>query len=59
MAGQLTLLIISPDRVVLDEQVDSVRLPGVDGSFGILPRHAPMIAAIQRRIRLLRVAIIS
>ena len=47
MAGQLTLLIISPDRVVLDEQVDSVRLPGVDGSFGILPRHAPMIAAIE------------
>ena len=47
MAGQLTLLVISPDRVVLDEQVDSVRLPGVDGSFGILPRHAPMIAAIE------------
>ena len=47
MAGQLTLLIISPDRVVLDEQVDSVRLPGVDGSFGILPRHAPMIAAVE------------
>jgi len=42
----LTLRIISPDRVVLDEQVDSVRLPGVDGSFGILARHAPMIAAI-------------
>jgi F-type H+-transporting ATPase subunit epsilon len=46
VAGTLTLRIISPDRVVLDEQVDSVRLPGVDGSFGILPRHAPMIAAI-------------
>jgi F-type H+-transporting ATPase subunit epsilon len=46
MAGALTLLIISPDRVVLDERVDSVRLPGVDGSFGVLPRHAPMVAAI-------------
>jgi F-type H+-transporting ATPase subunit epsilon len=46
VAGQLTLRIISPDRIVLDEQVDSVRLPGVDGSFGILARHAPMVAAI-------------
>jgi F-type H+-transporting ATPase subunit epsilon len=44
--GQLTLLIISPDRVVLDERVDSVRLPGVDGSFGVLPRHAPLVAAL-------------
>ena len=46
MASQLTLRIIPPERIVLDEQVDSVRLPGVDGSFGILPRHAPMVAAI-------------
>jgi F-type H+-transporting ATPase subunit epsilon len=46
MPGQLTLRIISPDRIVLDEQVDSVRLPGADGSFGILPRHAPLIAAL-------------
>ena len=46
MATPLTLRIISPERLVLDEQVDSVRLPGVDGSFGILARHAPMVAAI-------------
>ena len=45
MAG-LTLRIIAPDHIVLDEQVDSVRLPGVDGSFGVLPRHARMVAAI-------------
>lgn len=47
MAGQLTLRIISPEREVCDEQVDSVRVPGVDGSFGILPRHAPMVAAVE------------
>ena len=46
MAGQLTLLIISPDRIVLDEQVEAVRLPGSDGSFGVLVRHAPMVAAV-------------
>jgi F-type H+-transporting ATPase subunit epsilon len=46
MAESLTLRIISPDRIVLDEPVDSVRLPGIDGSFGVLRGHAPMVAAI-------------
>jgi F-type H+-transporting ATPase subunit epsilon len=44
--AQLTLRIITPDRIALDEPVTSVRLPGVDGSIGVLPRHAPMIAAL-------------
>lgn len=44
--GELTLRVITPDRIVLDKRVTSVRIPGVDGSIGILPRHAPMIAAI-------------
>jgi len=46
MAHTLTLRVITPERIVLDEQVDSVRIPGVDGSIGILPRHAPMVAAV-------------
>jgi len=46
MAEPLTLRIISPDRIVLDEPVDSVRLPGLDGSFGVLEGHAPMVAGI-------------
>lgn len=44
--ASLTLRILSPDRIVLDEQVDAVRLPGADGSFGILARHASMVAAV-------------
>lgn len=44
--AQLTLRIITPERIALDEPVVSVRLPGVDGSIGVLPRHAPMIAAL-------------
>lgn len=40
------LEIITPDRVVLNTQVRSVQLPGVLGSFGVLARHAPMIAAL-------------
>jgi F-type H+-transporting ATPase subunit epsilon len=46
MAGQLTLRVITPERIALDTRVESVRIPGVDGSIGILPRHAHMIAAV-------------
>ncbi len=46
MASDLTLLVITPDRIVLDMRASSVRIPGLDGSMGILPRHAPMVAAL-------------
>jgi F-type H+-transporting ATPase subunit epsilon len=42
----LTLRVITPDRIALDQQVESVRLTAVDGSLGVLPRHAPMVAAL-------------
>ena len=46
MAGTLTLRVITPDRIALDMQVQSARVPGLDGQLGILPRHAPMVAAL-------------
>ena len=46
MAGTLTLRVITPDRIALDRSVASARIPGLDGSIGILPRHAPMIASL-------------
>ena len=46
MAGTLTLRVITPDKIILDETVNSLRIPGVDGSIGILPRHAAMVAAL-------------
>lgn len=42
----LTLRVITPDKIALDRQVSSVTVPGVDGQIGILPQHAPMIAAL-------------
>ena len=45
MSG-LSLRVITPDQIALEVEVDSVRLPGVDGSIGILPRHAQMVAAL-------------
>ncbi len=46
MAGSLTLRVITPDRIVADTQVDSLQVPATDGLMGILPRHAPMVAAL-------------
>ena len=46
MANELHLRIVTPDRVIVDRKVRSVRFGGVDGSYGILPRHAPLMTAI-------------
>ena len=44
--GNLTLRVITPDRIVIDTAVDYVQLPGVDGSIGVLPRHAHLVTAL-------------
>jgi F-type H+-transporting ATPase subunit epsilon len=46
MAASLTLRVITPERIVLDDVVDSVVIPAADGLAGVLPRHAPMVAAL-------------
>lgn len=43
---RLTLRVITPNRIAFDETVESVRLPGADGQFGILPHHAALVAAL-------------
>lgn len=45
-SDSLTLRVITPDAIVVDTPASSVRLPGVDGQIGVLPRHAPMVAAL-------------
>lgn len=44
----LTLQIITPERVVFEEGgVESVTLPGAEGQLTVLPRHAPLMTALQ------------
>jgi F-type H+-transporting ATPase subunit epsilon len=43
----LRLEIVTPERRVLDETVDSVTVPAVNGEVGILPNHAPLISALK------------
>lgn len=38
--------IVSQDRVVFQGEADIVVLPGMDGQMGILPRHAPVLTAL-------------
>lgn len=43
---KLTLHIVSADEDFLTLEVDSVRLPGMEGDFGVLRGHAPLIACL-------------
>lgn len=40
------LEIVTPDKKVFEGEVKSVKLPGSEGSFGILHNHAPIIATL-------------
>src|ERR1051325_9104145 len=39
--------IVTPEKVVLQKQVDSIVIPALDGELGILPHHAPLLAQLQ------------
>lgn len=43
----LTLRIVSPEKVEFDGRVDSVTVPGTKGQFEILKDHAPIISSLQ------------
>jgi ATP synthase F1 epsilon subunit len=42
----LLLDIVTPERLVVSEQVDSVVCPGIEGELGVLPHHAPLLTTL-------------
>ena len=45
--AKLSVEIVTGERVVYSEKdVDMVVAPGIDGTLGILPRHAPLITVL-------------
>ncbi|MBI3133908.1 MAG: F0F1 ATP synthase subunit epsilon [Bacteroidetes bacterium] len=44
----MLLEVITPDELLYKGNVNHVVLPGLDGSFGILNQHAPMISALAK-----------
>ena len=43
---KIKLEIVTMERLVLSEDVDYVSAPGIDGVLGILPRHTPLVTAL-------------
>ncbi len=41
------LELVTPEEKLMSEQVKSVRAPGIDGSFGVLYGHAPLMTALE------------
>lgn len=44
--GPLQLVLVTPERSVLDEPCDSVSLPATLGYVTILPRHTPLVSTL-------------
>ena len=42
----IDLQIVTPDKMLVREQVDEVEIPGSEGYFGVLPGHTPMLASL-------------
>lgn len=46
MANTIQLEVVTPERLVVQESVDDITIPGKSGYLGILPGHAPLITEI-------------
>lgn len=46
MESLLHLEVVSPDQTVINEHVDYVSLPGINGELGILPQHLPLLSVL-------------
>jgi F-type H+-transporting ATPase subunit epsilon len=45
--GKVAFELVSPERLLLSEEVDMVEVPGEEGDFGVLVRHAPLISTLR------------
>lgn len=46
MPDKLHFTLVSPEKELISEDVDMVEAPGVEGDFGVLPNHAPLMAVL-------------
>jgi F-type H+-transporting ATPase subunit epsilon len=47
MADTTQFELVSPERLLVSEQVEMVVVPGAEGDFGVLPGHAPFISTLR------------
>ncbi len=51
----MTLEILTPDRKIFSGDVYGVQLPGINGLFEVLDKHAPMVSALKAgRLKVLK-----
>jgi F-type H+-transporting ATPase subunit epsilon len=46
MASKILLELVTPERLLLTEEVDEVVAPGFEGEFGVLPEHTQYLAIL-------------
>ncbi len=46
MADTFQFEIVTPDKIVLKEQVEAAQIPAKNGYIGVLPGHAPLITEL-------------
>ena len=39
--------LVAPDKLLFSGEVDQVDVPGMDGDFGVLAEHAPLVALLR------------
>lgn len=44
----MNISILSPDSVVFEGEISSVKVPGVSGQFEVLRNHAPIVSALSK-----------
>lgn len=47
MAEKIRLRLVTPSRLLLDEEVDEVTGPGALGEFGVLPKHISFLTLLE------------
>lgn len=50
MAETTAFELVTPARIMMSRDADMVVAPGVEGLFGVLPRHAPLISTLKRGV---------
>jgi F-type H+-transporting ATPase subunit epsilon len=44
----MTIKVVTKKKIIYNESVKMAQLPGVDGKFGLLENHAPMIYVLKK-----------
>lgn len=47
MARKLLLEVVTPEKLLLSQQVDMVIAPGSEGEFGVLPGHCHLLSTLR------------